>query len=66
MRSGAMTRFTAPGSVTNGQFGLLEWNLDLTGGGPAPHLAQICESGRTLSPDEWTALFAAHDRYPAE
>jgi hypothetical protein len=29
-------------------------------------LAQIGESGRTLSYDEWTELFAAHDQYRAE
>ena len=135
MRSGAATRFTAPGSVTNGQFGLFEWDLGAKGSGPAPHfhktfsesfyilsgrvglydghgwissgpgdflyvpmsgvhafrndsdtaarmlilfspapprekyfeaLAEIGESGRTLSYDEWTELFAAHDQYRAE
>ena len=29
-------------------------------------LAEIGESGRTLSHDEWTELFAAHDQYRAE
>jgi quercetin dioxygenase-like cupin family protein len=37
MNSGARTRFTAPGSVTNGQFGLFEWELSGPGKGPAPH-----------------------------
>ena len=135
-RSGASTRFTAPGSVTTGQFGLFEWGLPASkGGGPAPHyhktfsesfyvlsgkvgfydghdwvsgtsgdflyvpkfgihafrndgddpatmlilfapgperekyfeaLAEIGESGRQLSYDEWTELFARHDQYRAE
>jgi mannose-6-phosphate isomerase-like protein (cupin superfamily) len=134
-KSGASTRFVAPGSVTNGQFGLFEWNLPENGGGPDPHfhktfsesfyvrsgtvglfdgerwvsarpgdflyvpqngihafrndgdspasmlilfapapprekyfreLAEVAESGRTLSYDGWTELFARHDQYRAE
>ena len=131
--SGASTRFVAPGSVTNGEYGLFEWHLaPRIGGGPAPHyhktfsesfyilsgavglfdgqrwvtarsgdfayvpaygphafrneadatasmlilfapgparekyfqeLAEIGASGRTLSYDEWTELYARHDQY---
>ncbi len=133
-KSGSSTRFVAPGSVTNGQFGLFEWSLPASGGGPSPHfhktfsesfyvmsgtiglfngerwisarpgdflyvpqngvhafrndadapasmlilfapapprenyfreLAEVAESGRTLSEDEWTELFARHDQYRA-
>jgi mannose-6-phosphate isomerase-like protein (cupin superfamily) len=34
MRSGTNVRFVAPGSVTNQQFGLFEWNMGPRGGGP--------------------------------
>ena len=133
-KSGSSTRFVAPGSVTSGQFGLFEWSLPPSGGGPSPHfhktfsesfyvmsgtiglfngeqwisarpgdflyvpqngvhafrndadapasmlilfapapprenyfreLAEVAESGRTLSEDEWTELFARHDQYRA-
>jgi mannose-6-phosphate isomerase-like protein (cupin superfamily) len=37
-KSGTDIRFTAPGSVTNGQFGLFEWNMDETRAGPDPHI----------------------------
>jgi mannose-6-phosphate isomerase-like protein (cupin superfamily) len=36
-QSGTHIRFTAPGSATNGQFGLFEWNMSETRGGPGPH-----------------------------
>jgi hypothetical protein len=29
-------------------------------------LAEVAESGRTLSYDEWTDLFARHDQFRAE
>jgi mannose-6-phosphate isomerase-like protein (cupin superfamily) len=133
--SGALTRFVAPGSVTNGQFGLFEWSMPAHDGGPSPHFhktfsesfyittgtvqlydgqrwtvaepgdflyvpeggihafrnssdrpasmlilfapgspreeyfretAAIAASGRELSYDEWTELFARHDQYRAE
>ena len=35
--SGTHVRFTAPGSVTNGQYGLFEWNMTGTPGGADPH-----------------------------
>jgi len=132
--SGTHIRFTAPGTVTNGQYGLFEWNMDGTPGGANPHfhktfsesfyitegtvrlfngeawidavkgdflyvppggihafsnesgaparmlllfapgppredyfseLAAIRSSGRTLTQDEWIALWARHDQYPA-
>jgi mannose-6-phosphate isomerase-like protein (cupin superfamily) len=31
------TFFTAPGSMTNGQFGLFRWDMDATGGGAGLH-----------------------------
>lgn len=134
-RTGVHTRFVAPGSATNGQFGLFEWNMPPRGGGPDPHfhktfsesfyvtagtvglydgarwvsarpgdflyvpeggvhafrndgddpaamlilfapgparenyfkeLAEVAESGRELSRDEWTELYARHDQYRAE
>lgn len=134
-KSGSSTRFVAPGSITDGQFGLFEWNLPPSGGGPSPHfhktfsesfyvmsgtiglfdgdrwisarpgdflyvpqhgvhafrndadtcasmlilfaparprenyfreLAEVADSGRTLSYDEWTDVFARHDQYRAE
>ena len=37
MRSGTNVRFVAPGSVTNRQFGLFEWNMGPQGGGPDAH-----------------------------
>jgi hypothetical protein len=36
--SGTHVVFTAPGSATNGQYGLFEWNMTGTGGGADPHL----------------------------
>jgi quercetin dioxygenase-like cupin family protein len=132
--SGSSTRFVAPGSVTDHEFGLFEWHLPPSGGGPDPHfhktfsesfyvvagtigfyngdswisarpgeflyvprngvhafrndadvpasmlilfapapprenyfraLAEIAESGRTLTDDEWTELLARHDQYRA-
>lgn len=131
-RSGARTRFVAPGSVTNGQFGLFEWHMEPRAGGPSAHFhktfsesfyvmagtvrlfdgrgwidatqgdflyvpeggihafsnggdepasmlilfapgiareayfretAEIAASGRQLTEDEWTDLFARHDQY---
>jgi mannose-6-phosphate isomerase-like protein (cupin superfamily) len=133
--AGARTRFVAPGSVTNGQFGLFEWSMPARGDGPSPHFhktfsesfyitagtvqlydgvrwtdaqagdflyvpeggihafrnashqsasmlilfapgapreeyfretAEIAATGRRLSYDEWTELFARHDQYRAE
>jgi mannose-6-phosphate isomerase-like protein (cupin superfamily) len=133
-KSGTVARFVAPGSATNGQFGLFEWNMQPNSGGPGAHfhktfsesfyvmsgsvrlfngedwvnatkgdflyvpeggihafrndsgeaasmlilfapgparekyfgaLAEIAAAGRTLSEDEWTALFAEHDQYRA-
>ena len=133
-RTGTSTRFVAPGAVTDGEFGLVEWNMPPGGGGPDPHfhktfsesfyvvsgavglyngeywvsarpgdflyvprngvhafrndadvpasmlilfapapprenyfraLAEIADSGRTLTYDEWTELFARHDQYRA-
>lgn len=133
--SGALTRFVAPGSVTNGQFGLFEWSMPPHGSGPSPHFhktfsesfyvttgtvqlydgerwsgaepgdflyvpeggihafrnasdrpasmlilfapglareeyfretAAIAASGRQLSYEEWTELFARHDQYRAD
>jgi mannose-6-phosphate isomerase-like protein (cupin superfamily) len=132
--SGTHVRFTAPGSVTNGQYGLFEWNMTGTPGGPGPHfhktfsesfyitegtvrlfdgetwvdavkgdflyvpqggihafsnesgaparmlilfapgapreeyfeeLAAIRSSGRTLTREDWIAVWARHDQYPA-
>jgi mannose-6-phosphate isomerase-like protein (cupin superfamily) len=133
-RSGVRSRFVATGSVTNGQFGLFEWNMPPHSGGPSAHfhktfsesfyiiagtvrvydgekwvdaakgdflyvpeggihafgnegdeaasmlilfapgapreayfreLAEISASGRQLSEDEWTQLYARHDQYRA-
>ncbi|GLZ42437.1 cupin domain-containing protein [Actinokineospora sp. NBRC 105648] len=124
--------FVAPGSLTNGQFGLFRWDMAPQAGGPAPHfhktfsesfyvlegtvrlfdgerwvsatpgdflyvpeggvhafgnesdepasmlmvfapgpareeyfleLAELAESGRELTPQEWTAFYAKHDQY---
>jgi mannose-6-phosphate isomerase-like protein (cupin superfamily) len=120
MRSGTTVRFVAPGSVTNQQFGLFEWNMGPRGGyitkgtvglfdgstwidatpgdflyvpeggihafhntseepasmlilfAPGPPrehyfeaLAEIGQSGRKLSDEEWVELWARHDQYPA-
>ena len=35
--SGTHVVFTAPGSATNGQYGLFEWNMTETPGGASPH-----------------------------
>jgi mannose-6-phosphate isomerase-like protein (cupin superfamily) len=35
--SGTNVVFTAPGSATNGQYGLFEWNMSGTRGGADPH-----------------------------
>src|SRR5262245_61195565 len=35
--SGTITRFVAPGSLTNGQFGLFEWLMPADAGGASPH-----------------------------
>jgi quercetin dioxygenase-like cupin family protein len=125
-------RLVAPGSVTNGQFGLFRWDMQANAGGPSAHfhktfsesfyvisgtvrlyngekwvdanagdflyvpeggihgfhndsdadatmlilfapgaprekyfmeLAEIAATGRTLSEEEWTELFARHDQY---
>lgn len=133
-KTGSSTRFVAPGSVTDGEFGLFEWRMPPSGGGPDPHyhktfsesfyvmsgtiglyngdqwisarpgdflyvprngvhafrndddvpasmlilfapapprenyfreLAEVAESGRTLSDEEWTELFARNDQYRA-
>jgi quercetin dioxygenase-like cupin family protein len=125
-------RFVAPGSLTDGRFGLFRWDMQAKAGGPGPHfhrtfaesffvlsgtvrlydgrdwaegregdffhvpdggihafrndaaepasmlilfapappreayfseLAEIAASGRTLSPEEWTELYARHDQY---
>src|SRR5262249_14124076 len=37
MKSGVISRFVAPGSVTDGQFGLFEWSMPGNAGGPSPH-----------------------------
>ena len=132
--SGTHVRFTAPGSVTSGQYGLFEWNMTAAGGSADPHfhrgfsesfyitdgtvrlfngdtwidavkgdflyvpqggihafsnesgaparmlilfapapareeyfqeLAEIRSSGRKLTDEEWVALWARHDQYPA-
>lgn len=36
-KSGSATRFVATGEVTDGEFGLFEWFLSPSGGGPSPH-----------------------------
>ncbi|MEU8003078.1 cupin domain-containing protein [Catellatospora sp. NPDC049111] len=134
MGSGSTGRFVAPGSVTQGRFGLYEWHMPAGAGGADAHfhrtfsesfyvmtgtvqlydgarwvdasagdflhvpeggvhgfrndsgaaasmlilfapgipreiyfreLADIAASGRQLSEDEWTDLFARHDQYRA-
>ncbi|MEV4415254.1 cupin domain-containing protein [Catellatospora sp. NPDC049609] len=134
MGSGSVGRFVAPGSVTQGRFGLYEWRMPAGAGGADPHfhrtfsesfyvvsgtvrlydgarwldgrpgdflhvpeggvhgfsndsdaeasmlilfapgipretyfreLAEISASGRRLSEEEWTDLFARHDQYRA-
>ncbi|WP_248960695.1 cupin domain-containing protein [Sphaerisporangium perillae] len=134
MRSGTVARFVATGSVTQGRFGLFEWNMLPGMGGSSPHfhktfsesfyilsgtvrlydgarwvdatpgdflhvpeggvhnfanesdeaaamlilfapgapreayfreLAEIGQTGRTLTEDEWTELYARHDQYRA-
>ena len=35
--SGTIARLVAPGSATNGQFGLFEWNMPAGKGGAEPH-----------------------------
>ena len=133
--SGTHVRFVAPGSATNGQYGLFEWNMPPQTPGADAHfhktfseaffvlsglvelydgqqwiaarpgdflyvpvggihgfrapgdepssmlilfapgapretyfreLAEIRETGRTLTDDEWTEFFAKHDQYRAE
>jgi mannose-6-phosphate isomerase-like protein (cupin superfamily) len=131
-RPTTQARLVAPGSATNGRFGLFEWNMAPRAGGPSAHfhrtfsesfyvisgtvrlfnggtwvnatagdflyvpeggihafrndgddpasmlilfapgapreayfreLAEIGASGRTLSSEEWTELYARHDQY---
>ena len=131
--SGTRIRFVAPGSVTDGQYGLFEWHMPAEPGGPDPHfhttfseffyitdgtvalfdgarwvhatkgefvyvpprgihafgndsgtpasmlvlfapspprenyfteLAEIRQSGRILTDEEWLELWARHDQYP--
>ncbi len=64
-RSGVSRRLVAPGSVTNGQFGLFEWNMPPHAERYFEEVAEIDASGRTLSYDEWTELYARHDQYRA-
>jgi quercetin dioxygenase-like cupin family protein len=135
VRPTSRCRFVAPGSVTDGRFGLFRWEMDAGAGGPSPHfhrtfsesfyvlsgsvslydgrgwtqaaagdflqvpeggihafnnessrepaamlilfapappreryfieLAEINDSGRDLSPEEWAAFLAKHDQYSA-
>jgi quercetin dioxygenase-like cupin family protein len=135
VRPTSRSRFVAPGSVTDGRFGLFRWEMDAGAGGPSPHfhrtfsesfyilsgtvslydgrqwtraasgdflqvpeggihafnnessdepaamlilfapappreqyfieLAEINDSGRDLSPEEWAAFLAKHDQYSA-
>jgi quercetin dioxygenase-like cupin family protein len=37
-RPTATARFVAPGGVTNGQFGLFQWDMQAKAGGPAAHI----------------------------
>ena len=37
MRSGTVARFIAPGSATEGRYGLYEWNMLARSGGATPH-----------------------------
>lgn len=37
LTTGSSTRFVAPGSVTDREFGFFEWNLPPSGGDPDPH-----------------------------
>jgi len=37
-RPTATARFVAPGGVTNGQFGLFQWDMQPKAGGPAAHI----------------------------
>lgn len=131
-RPSTAAHFVAPGSATNGQFGLFRWDMAPKAGGPAAHfhrtfsesfyvvdgtvrlfdgerwvdagagdflyvpeggvhafrndsdepasmlilfapgapreeyfmeLAEIAESGRSLSPGEWAEFYARHDQY---
>lgn len=131
MRDSVSVSFLAPGSVTNGEFGLFKWMMTAEAGGPGPHfhrtfsesfyvldgvvtvydgkswkdahpgdflyvpkggihgfrndsgadasmlimfapappreqfftgLAEIAQSGRQLSPEEWAEFFARHDQ----
>ncbi|MFD4640952.1 cupin domain-containing protein [Lentzea sp. NPDC058436] len=56
------TRFVAPGSVTNGEFGLFEWRMEARRPGPRPHFHRtfsesfyVLEGEITLlDGDEWT------------
>jgi quercetin dioxygenase-like cupin family protein len=132
VRPTSSVKFTAPGSVTGGQYGLFRWEMQPKAGGPDPHfhktfseafyildgsvqlyngsdwveanagdflyvpmggihafsnqtdaptamlilfapgvareayfteLAEIGNSGRKLSPEEWTELYARYDQY---
>lgn len=132
VRPKTTSRFVAPGSVTNGQFGLFHWDMAPRAGGPGPHfhktfsesfyvldgtvrlyngekwvdgtkgdfiyvpeggihafrnesdeaaamlilfapgaprenyfkeLAEVADSGRELSHEEWIDLFTRHDQY---
>jgi mannose-6-phosphate isomerase-like protein (cupin superfamily) len=132
--SGTHIRFTAPGSVTSGQYGLFEWNMTEARGGASPHfhrsfsesfyvmegtirffngkdwidavrgdflyvpqggihafsnesgeparmlivfapappreeyfreLAEIRQSGRAMTDQDWTEVWARHDQFPA-
>jgi mannose-6-phosphate isomerase-like protein (cupin superfamily) len=43
--SGTIARLVGPGSATNGQFGLFEWNMPAATGGAGPHIhKKISES----------------------
>ncbi|MCX2950099.1 cupin domain-containing protein [Lentzea sp. NEAU-D7] len=52
----ATTRFVAPGSVTNGEFGLFEWRMEARRPGPRPHFHKTFSESFYVLEGEITVL----------
>jgi mannose-6-phosphate isomerase-like protein (cupin superfamily) len=67
-------RLVAPGSVTNGQFGLFEWNMPPHTGGPDPHFHKTFSESfyitlgtvRLYGGDRWVSARAGDFLYVPE
>jgi len=74
-RPTSSVRFAAPGSVTAGQYGLFNWEMQPHAGGPSAHFHRtFSESFYVLdgmirffsgeaTPKEWTEPYARHDQF---